>query len=180
MTHQGKGISRTVIRWLIKEGNLKNYYKVEASSQEVSNTSRTRRSTIYYSSRKTTKQEEKPFHIKEPSRRSSQKGTYIKLNHLQGKKNYKSSHHSPRKSRHQASLFEERNLKSIKIQQGKPSILQEEIKSTTSQTLWSKYICPLMNICQFLFARKVTNLLGPLTSLHGRRGLICFSKRMNF
>jgi len=66
------------------KGHLKNTHQgrtsinVEASSQEVSITSKIRRYNIYHSLRKTTKLEEEPY-TKAPTRRADQRRTYIKL-----------------------------------------------------------------------------------------------------
>lgn len=123
------------------------------SSQEVSITSRTRRSSIYPSSRKTTKQEETPC-IKAPTRRTNQRGTYIKLHHLEKWKALRVKSSSKSIRRKQLEQHQDLRKASHQVFKKKASSLQLK--------LYQVSICPLLSIPQCLFARKVTNWLGPL------------------
>jgi len=169
------------LRWHIKEGhpknthnvthqsNLKNTHKVEASSQKVTNTSRTRRSTIYIIHQ---------GRLQSKKRILSYKGAYKKI-------------HS-KKDLHQVTSSKEEHFKSSLILQEVFIIKQVSLKKEIWRSSRSKkarllqhknyqvFVCPLLNISQCLFSRKETNWLELLISLHGRRGLIYFSRRMNF
>ena len=117
-----------------EHSSRKDINKVEPSSQEVSITSRTRRSIIYHSLGETTKLEEEPY-IKAPTKKSRLKEDL----------------------HHQASPLEEGNLKDIKIQGRQAIKLSKEEENPLHLIIYQISTCPLLDIFQCLLERKAIN-----------------------
>jgi len=102
-------------------------------------------STIYLSSRKTTKQDES--YIKASTRRKNQRRTYIKLQVIKQLLSSIQVH------------LKKATFRTSRSTEGKPSSLQGESKSTTSQNLSSKYISPF-GYTSISFCKESKKLVG--------------------